>query len=45
MQSTEVGSGVSLDYVCADKNVVIGDSRTLSGSDSYTVYIRKGSEV
>lgn len=45
MQSTSVADGVTLDYVCADKNVHIGAGRTLSGTDSYTVYVRKGSEV
>ena len=45
MQSTCVDDGVTLDYICTDKNVHIGSGRTLSGTDSYTVYVRKGSEV
>ncbi len=45
MQSTEVDEDVTLDYICTDKNVHIGSGRTLSGTDSYTVYVRKGSEV
>ncbi len=45
MQGTQIGDGVTLDYVCTDKNVKISDGRTLSGSELYTVYIRKGCEV
>lgn len=45
MQSTDVGDSVTLDYVCTDKNVKITPGRTLSGSEMYTVYIRKGSVV
>ena len=45
MQSTVVGDNSTLDYVCTDKNVTIGEGRTLSGSGEYTVFIRKGSEV
>ena len=45
MQSTVVGDNATLDYVCTDKNVTIGEGRTLSGSAEYTVFIRKGSEV
>ncbi len=45
MQSTKVGDGVDLDRVCTDKNVKICDRRTLSGTEMYTVYIRKNSVV
>ncbi len=45
MQSTEVGENSTLDNVCTDKSVKIGNGRTLSGSEIYTVYIRKGGEV
>lgn len=45
MQATEVGEGVSLSHVCSDKNVVIRDRRTLSGTDCYTVFLRKDSTV
>ena len=45
MQATDVGENVTLDYVCTDKNTKISSGRTLSGSEMYTVYIRKGSVV
>lgn len=45
MQSTVIGDNAELDYVCTDKNVRVGEGRTLSGSEEYTVFIRKGSEV
>ncbi len=45
MQSTEVGDNVTLNYICTDKDVQIGSGRTLSGTESYTAYVRKGSEV
>jgi glucose-1-phosphate adenylyltransferase len=45
MQGTSAGKNASLEYVCTDKNVTISDERTLSGTESYTVYIRKGSTV
>ncbi len=45
MQGTKCGENVKLEYVCTDKNVTISDTRTLSGTENYTVYIRKGSKV
>ncbi len=45
MQGTVCGDNVSLEYVCTDKNVTVGDGRKLSGTENYTVYISKGSEV
>ena len=45
MQSTAIGDNATLDFVCTDKDVRVGEGRTLSGSEEYTVYIRKGSEV
>ncbi len=45
MQGTVCGDNVTLEYVCTDKNVTVSDGRTLSGTENYTVYIRKGSEV
>ncbi len=45
MQGTECGDNVKLEYVCTDKNVSISDTRTLSGTENYTVYIRKNSKV
>lgn len=45
MQGTSCGQNVTLEYVCTDKNVTVSDNRTLSGTENYTVYIRKCSEV
>lgn len=45
MQGTNAGENVNIEYVCTDKNVTISDGRTLSGTENYTVYIRKGSAV
>lgn len=45
MQDTYVGSGVSLNCVIADKNVVIKDNRTLSGHPSIPFFLGKGVTV
>lgn len=41
MQSTSVNRGSSLDYVIADKNVIITSNKTLSGDAAYPMYIGK----
>jgi glucose-1-phosphate adenylyltransferase len=45
MQSGEIGAGAKLEYICTDKDVVIGDERELAGTDRYQVYVRKASVV
>ena len=44
-QDVYTGEGVSLDYVIADKNVVIRDSKTLAGCESLPFYIEKGKMI
>ncbi len=43
MQDTVIGSGVQLDSVITDKNVVIRDRRHLAGCDAMPFFIPKGS--
>lgn len=45
MQGTLVGENSNLDCVVTDKDVMIRDSRTLSGCASYPMFIEKGSAV
>ena len=45
MQGTYVGDHASLQCVITDKNVLIGNGRTLSGHESMPFYISKGSHV
>ena len=45
MQDTVTGENVFLNYVIADKNVVIRDGRMLSGCDVQPYYIEKGKMI
>lgn len=45
MQDTEVGDKCELNYVMADKNVSVGNYRSLCGTVDYPVFINKGSAV
>ena len=45
MQDTQTGENVSLNCVITDKNVVIRDSRVLSGHESMPFFIHKGAMV
>lgn len=45
MQNTVVKAGANLNYVISDKDVAVGAGRTLEGSESYPVYIKKASVV
>ena len=45
MQGCTVSDGCSLGYVVTDKNVHIGEGRTLQGYESYPVFIEKGSII
>lgn len=45
MQDSYVGDNAHLNYVITDKDVLIKDSRTLSGYETYPVYVAKGSVI
>ena len=45
MQNTEVGDKCELNYVIADKNVVVGNYRSIGGTIDYPVFVNKGSNV
>lgn len=45
MQGTVVGSKCEINYAIADKNVVLGDYRVVTGTMDYPVYIAKNSRV
>lgn len=45
MQDTKIGNDTRLNYVICDKDVVIKNERTLSGYESYPIYIKKESVV
>jgi glucose-1-phosphate adenylyltransferase len=41
MQDTEVGKDAKVEYVITDKNVKITDGKSLTGNDSYQVFVAK----
>ena len=45
MQDTRIADKCNIDYVITDKNVEIGESKTLTGSSSYPLYIGKGAQL
>ena len=45
MQNTEVGEKCELNYVIADKNVTVGNYRSIGGTIDYPVFINKDSNV
>lgn len=45
MQDTSIGGNCNINYVIADKDILIKDERTLMGFRSYPVYISKASIV
>lgn len=45
MQDTEVGDKCELNYVVADKNVKVGNYRSLCGTIDYPIFVNKGSIV
>ena len=45
MQDTVVKAGAELEYVIADKDVVISENKELEGTDTYPIYITKGTTV
>ncbi len=45
MQDTVVEAGASVEYVVTDKNVVITEGKSLTGNDSFQVYVAKNQRV
>ena len=45
MQDTIVGENANVEYVITDKNVRISAGKSLTGNDSYQVYVAKGETV
>ncbi len=45
MQNTNVGENANLNCIITDKNVLIRDRRTLSGSENHSFYIKKGTLI
>ena len=45
MQDTVIGDNTVLNYLVSDKDVVFNDGKVMIGTDSYPVYVAKGSEV
>lgn len=45
MQNTYVGDNAHLEYVVTDKDVLIRDSRTLVGYETYPIFLAKGNSI
>jgi glucose-1-phosphate adenylyltransferase len=45
MQDTRISDKCNIDYVITDKNVEIGEAKTLTGSSSYPLYVGKGAQL
>ena len=45
MQNTIVGDKCELNYVLSDKNVKVGDYRSLCGTSDYPVFVNKDAIV
>ena len=45
MQDTIVGEGANLEYVITDKNVTVSAGKELRGTDSFQVFVDKGTAV
>lgn len=45
MQDTEVGEKCEMNYVITDKNVLIGNYRSIGGTESYPIFVGKGASV
>ena len=45
MQDTIVGEGANLEYVITDKNVTVSAGKELRGTDSFQVFVDKGTTV
>lgn len=45
MQDTVIQEGAQLEYVITDKNVCVSPNKSLTGNDSFQVYVAKGQTV
>jgi len=45
MQDTVVKAGADIEYLVTDKNVVVSELKTMKGTDSYPIYIKKRTTV
>ncbi len=45
MQDTVIEENASVEYVITDKNVTVTEGKSLTGNDSYQVYVAKGQTV
>ena len=45
MQDTVIGDNTVLDYLISDKDVTFSDGKTMIGTESYPIYVSKGSVV
>jgi len=45
MQDTVVKAGADIEYLVTDKNVVVSELKTMMGTDSYPIYIKKRTTV
>ncbi len=45
MQDTVVEDNASVEYVITDKNVRVTEGKSLTGNESYQVYVSKGQVV
>ena len=45
MQDTVIEDNASVEYVITDKNVTISEGKSLTGNDSFQVYVAKGQVV
>ena len=45
MQDTVVKSGADIEYLITDKDVVVSENKAMKGTDSYPIYITKGTTV
>lgn len=45
MQDTVVKAGADIEYLITDKDVVVSEIKSMKGTDSYPIYIKKGTTV
>ncbi len=45
MQDTVIGDNTVLDYLISDKDVTFSDGKSMIGTESYPIYVSKGSVV
>lgn len=45
MQGSKIGSGCNISSVITDKNVEISDEKSLTGSETYPLYIGKNGKI